>query len=116
MTSDNSFPNTSDPALEWNLRLRVVVPDPVPGYFHRPRLTEKLGSADRPIAIVKAPGGFGKTALLTDYCRRLSERGVPAAWLRIDGDYSRAIFETHLALAFRHAGVNVPDPASDAWH
>ena len=48
----------------------MVVPDPVPGYFHRPRLTEKLGSADRPIAVVKAPGGFGKTALLTDYCRR----------------------------------------------
>lgn len=116
MTSDNSFPNASDPALEWNLRLRVVVPDPVPGYFHRPRLTEQLGSTDRPIAVVKAPGGFGKTALLTDYCRRLSARGVPAAWLRIDGDYSRAIFETHLALAFRHAGVNVPDPASDAWH
>ncbi len=112
MTSDNGFPNT---ALEWNLRLRVVVPDPVPGYFHRPRLTEKLGSTDRPIALVKAPGGFGKTALLTDYCRRLIERGVPAAWLRIDGDYSRAVFEAHLAIAFRHAGVNAPDPASDAW-
>lgn len=116
MTSDNGFPNTPDPTLEWSLRLRVVVPDPVPGYFHRPRLTDKLVSTDHPIAVVRAPGGFGKTALLTDYCRRLSERDIPAAWLRIDGDYSRAIFETYLVLAFRHVGVNVPDPASGAWN
>ena len=103
-----------DPVPDWSQRLRVAVPEPAPGYFHRPRLTDKLASPDHPVTVVKAPGGFGKTALLTDYCRRLNARGVPAAWLRMDGDYTHAILETCLALAFRQAGVEVPDPASAA--
>ena len=106
---------TADPALEWSQRLRVSVPDPVPGYFDRPDLVKQLMATDHQITVLKAPGGFGKTALLVAYCRQLSERGIPTAWLRVDATDTRSIIETYLALAFRHMGVDVQAPGSDAW-
>ena len=115
MTSSNSLSSTAASALEWSQRLRVSVPDPVPGYFDRPNLIKQLMSTDHNIAVLKAPGGFGKTALLVAYCRRLRESGIPTAWLRIDAADTRSIIETYLALAFRHVGVDVPAPGSDAW-
>ena len=115
MTSSNSLSSTAAPALEWSQRLRVSVPDPVPGYFDRPDLVKQLMSTDHNIAVLKAPGGFGKTALLVAYCRRLRESGIPTAWLRIDAADTRSTIETYLALAFRHVGVDVPAPGSDAW-
>lgn len=115
MTSSNSLSSTAAPPQEWSQRLRVSVPDPVPGYFDRPDLIKQLMATDHHIAVLKAPGGFGKTALLVAYCRQLSERGIPTAWLRIDAADTRSTIETYLALAFRHVGVDVPAPGSDAW-
>ena len=115
MTSDNGIFNTTDPVRDWSLRFRVAVPAPVPDYFDRPALIERLMSTDHPIAVLKAPGGYGKTTLLAAYCRQFGERGLPAAWLRIDASDDRSNFESNLALAFRHAGVDVPESGSDAW-
>ena len=102
-------------AQDWSLRRRVDVADPVPGYLDRPALVERLASADHHIALLRAPGGFGKTTLLAAYCRLLSARGTPTAWLRIDTADTRSSTETWLALALRHAGVEVPEPGSDPW-
>ena len=113
MTSDNGSSFITDTAQDWSLHRRVAVPDPVPGYFDRPALTERLLSADHRMAVLKAPGGFGKTALLAAYCRRLGRNGVAVAWMRIDAAVGRSNIETHLACAFRHAGVHVPDPGPD---
>ena len=115
MISGNAFSSNTDPALDWSMHLRVAVPDPVPGYFERPALIERIMSTDHHIAVLKAPGGFGKTALLAAYCRRLGERGIPAAWLRIDAADDRVIIGSYLAHAFRHAGVDIPEPESNIW-
>ena len=102
-------------AQAWNLRRRAGIPDPVPGCLDRPALVERLAAADRQIALLRAPGGFGKTTLLAAHCRLLSDRGLAAAWLQIDAADTRSGTETWLALALRHAGVDVPDPGSDPW-
>ena len=115
MTSGIALSSNTDPALDWSMHLRVAVPDLVPGYFERPALIEQIMSTDHHIAVLKAPGGFGKTATLAAYCRRLGERGIPAAWLRFDAADDRVIIGTYLARAFRHAGVDVPEPESNIW-
>ena len=114
MTSDNGD-GIPDRLQNRILRRRIVVPDPAPGYFDRLALTERLTSADQPITVLRAPGGFGKTALLTSLCQRLSGRGIPAVWLQMDEGDTREQVETCLALAFRHAGVNVPALDSEEW-
>ena len=115
MTSDSGFSSTVDQSLDWNLRLRVTVPDPVPGYFDRPALIERLISSGRNVAVLRAPGGYGKTTLLAAYCRQLVERGLPAAWLQVDAADDRSNIEDYLALVLHKAGVDIPEPGSDAW-
>ena len=115
MISGEAFSSNTDPALDWSMRQRVAVPDLVPGYFERPVLIERIMSTDHHIAVLKAPGGFGKTALLTAYCRQLGERGIPAAWLRFDAADDCVNIGTYLAHAFRHAGIDIPDPESNIW-
>ena len=98
------------------LRRRTAVPDPVPGYFDRPALLERLMSPEYPVAVLRAPGGFGKTALLVALCRLLGDRGIAAAWLQMDEGDTREQVETCLALAFRQAGIDVPAPGPDDRH
>ena len=95
---------------------RTAVPDPVPNYFDRPALLDRLMSPDYPVAVLRAPGGFGKTALLSALCRLLDGRGLAAAWLQVDGADDRTQLETSLALAFRHAGIDVPASGPDDRH
>ena len=114
MTSNNGG-GIPESVLNRILHRRIAVPDPVPGYFDRPALIERLTSADQPITVLRAPGGFGKTALLTSLCLQLSRRGIPAAWLQMDEGDTREQIETCLALAFRHADVNVPTLDSEEW-
>jgi LuxR family maltose regulon positive regulatory protein len=58
---------------------RVIVPRLPPRYVTRPRLLARLdGAADRPLTLLAAGPGAGKTVLLADWVRR---GGVPVAWL-----------------------------------
>jgi LuxR family maltose regulon positive regulatory protein len=58
---------------------RVMVPRLPPRYLTRPRLLARLDSAaDRPLTLLAAGPGAGKTVLLADWVRR---GGVPVAWL-----------------------------------
>jgi len=57
----------------------VIVPQLPPRYIARPRLLERLDSAaDRPLTLLSAGPGAGKTVLLADWVRR---GDVPVAWL-----------------------------------
>ena len=107
----------SGSALAWFQRRRLKIPAPIPDYLHRPALVERAMPTNRRVVLLKAPGGFGKTALLAECCRTLSERGIATAWLCVDASDDLSDFETHLALAFRHSGIELPDPLdSDAWN
>jgi len=115
MTSDNGG-GIPGPVEDLILRRRTAVPDPLPGYFDRPALLERLMSPEYPVTVLRAPGGFGKTALLVALCRLLGDRGIPAAWLQVDETDTRTQVETCLAHAFRHAGIDIPAPGADDRH
>ena len=98
----------------WLMREKVAIPDRVTGYFHRPELMEFIRHTGRRGTVLTAPGGFGKTTLLSEYCRRAREAGILAGWLTLDIPDAPQILETHLVLALEEAGLNVLGVADDA--
>src|SRR5512133_2827884 len=91
-------PHTVGAEQDVLLATKLHVPRPRPGFLSRPRLLERLAEGVAgDLALVCAPAGFGKTALLADWARR-SQR--PVAWLSLDpGDNDPARFWRHVAAA-----------------
>lgn len=86
---------------------RVTVPGRVIGYLDRPALTHRCLPTNRRITVLYAPGGFGKTTVLSECCNVLAKQGVPTAWLDLGADDEPAALGAYLAFAFQHAGVDV---------
>ena len=104
-----------DLRLGWLLRQKVTIPGRTPGYMDRPGLVKRAMPTGNRLTVIAAPGGFGKTTLLAECCRRLVESGVVTAWLSIDPDDGAEVLDAYLAFAFRYAGLDVPDlPADDS--
>ena len=82
------------------LTTKLHIPDPGPRALDRPRLIQTLDRAAPalgPVILVRAPAGFGKTTLLSQW---LHSRATPAAWLSLDdGDNDRRSFWAHLVTA-----------------
>ena len=96
-------------ALPWPPGQKVAVPDRKAGYFHRAELVERHLPTRHSVTILKAPTGFGKTTLLAECCRTEMAQGVVTAWLSVDEQDGPTMLETHLSLAFRHAGLDVAE-------
>ena len=105
----------SGEALLWPPGQKVAIPERKAGYFHRPELVERHLPTRHSVIILRAPAGFGKTTLLAECCRSEMAQGVLTAWLSIDEQDGPTVLETHLSLAFRHAGLEVAEGAS-AFH
>ena len=103
-------PDWSAPA--WLLRHRVTVPEPTAHHVHRGGLIDRCLPTHRPLTVLLAGGGFGKTTLLADCCRTLREKGVPTAWLSLEDD-APGMLDNYLALAFEAAGLDVRLEAVD---
>jgi LuxR family maltose regulon positive regulatory protein len=68
-----------DPLLVTKLRM----PRPPPHLVPRSHLTEQLQRAmERPLTLIAAPAGFGKTTLLSAW---LAQAPLPVAWVSLDG-------------------------------
>jgi len=53
----------------------------------RPRLLALLDEGlTRPLTLISAPAGFGKTTLLSEWCHSPAGRDFPVAWLSLDHD------------------------------
>src|SRR6266700_4847368 len=80
------------------LATKLHVPRPQPGFVPRPRLVQALDEGlARGLALVCAPAGAGKTALLADWAWH-GQR--PVAWLSLDAaDNDPARFWRHAAAA-----------------
>jgi LuxR family maltose regulon positive regulatory protein len=79
------------------------------GWVERARLLDVLdGAVHRPVALVAAPAGYGKTTVLAQWlAARRGERA--AAWVSLDaGDNDPARLWTHVATALHRAGCPLP--------
>ena len=66
------------------LRTKLYVPSRRPHLVARPRLTARLNeSLTRPLTLLSAPPGFGKTTLLCEWIAQVKPR---VAWLVLDAD------------------------------
>ena len=83
------------------------------GYVHRPELVDRATPTRRRLTVLQASGGFGKTTLLAECCRRLRREGIATAWMSLDEHDEPAVLDAYIALACATAGLNLFD-VSDA--
>ena len=100
-------PKSSQP--HWLLTSRVTVPPRPAGHLDRPELVGRCNDPDHRITVLKAPGGFGKTTLMGEICRRREALGTLVAWLTVMQDDTPEVIGRYLAHAFQSAGLDLPD-------
>lgn len=85
------------------LTTKLYVPAARPETVERRRLTERLAAGlQRPLTLVSAPAGFGKTTLLSNWRASPEGRACLVAWLSLDpGDNDPARFWAYVLAAFR---------------
>ncbi len=88
------------------LATKLHVPQPPLQLVRRPHLVERLQQAvERPLTLIAAPAGFGKTTLLSTW---LEHASLPAAWISLeqdDDDLTRFWSYVFTALARVHQGL-----------
>lgn len=86
------------------LALKIMPPRTRKNMLPRTRLDRRImRSADKPVAIVEAPTGYGKTLLLAQWRRAAMLEGAAGAWLRLDEcDNDRRLLHG-IAMAVRQA-------------
>ena len=91
-----------DSFLETKLHQPPVREEWVP----RPRLVDQLERAvERPVVLIAAPAGYGKTTLVAQWLARHRAAGRAAAWVALDsGDNDPARLWTHVTAALQRAG------------
>ena len=89
------------------LAQKITILDRVPGYVHRPDLIDRALPTRRRVTVLRATGGFGKTVLLAECCRQVSDDGVPVAWVSLDEHDTAAMLEGYIAAAFVQAGLSI---------
>src|SRR4051812_32545531 len=87
------------------LSTRLVLPHPAPDLIPRPALLRRLTeAASRPLTLVAAPAGAGKTSLASSWARAGLAPGS-VAWVSLDGErLTRPAFWT-LVLESVHAAL-----------
>ncbi|MEJ2710756.1 MAG: LuxR C-terminal-related transcriptional regulator [Anaerolineales bacterium] len=92
------------------LKTKLYTPPVRPEFIRRPRLVARLNQGlARPLILVSAPAGSGKTVLLSDWVR---QAGLPAAWLSLDpGDQDLNRFMDYLCGALQSIHPETGDTA-----
>ncbi len=82
------------------LRTKLHIPRPRRGALGRDRLVERLdGAPRRPLTLISAPAGFGKTSLVAEW---LHQADIPACWLTLDREDDDPVrFWTYVVEALR---------------
>ena len=71
------------------LHTKLAIPPARADRVPRPRLIEQFeASLERPLILICAPAGFGKTSLITDWYEQSESSGIPLAWLSLDEEDS----------------------------
>jgi LuxR family maltose regulon positive regulatory protein len=94
--------STAESGAMSDLTLKATPPRAPRHLLVRPRLAvEDPQFRDRPLILVQAPAGFGKTSLLAQWRRELLARGAVVAWLSGQAGDDPARFVQGLVLAVR---------------
>ena len=107
--TEGGGPAAAEQALPWLLQQKISVPERAEGYFHRAALVELTLPTQRCVTVLMAPGGFGKTTLLAECCRRLAGDGVPTAWVSLDEQDEPGALDSCIAFACQSAGLEFAD-------
>jgi ATP/maltotriose-dependent transcriptional regulator MalT len=97
------------------LSTKLYIPPVRPHLVARPRLIERLNEGlSRPLTLLSAPPGFGKTTLLTTW---LEQQPLPAAWLSLDErDNDLARFLGYLVAALASVQPEIGRQALNRLH
>ncbi len=97
------------------LKTKMHIPTARQNFVARPRLIAKLNEGlTRPLTLISAPPGFGKTTLVTAW---LEQQPQPAAWLSLDeSDNDLARFLTYLVTALETVHADVGRRALNRLH
>ena len=68
----------------------------------------------RRLTVLQASGGFGKTSLLAECCRRLRDDGVPTAWVSVGEQDEPGVLDAYIAYACRSAAADAVAGAEKA--
>ena len=107
--TEGGGPAAAEQPPPWLLQQKISVPERAAGYFHRGRLVELTLPTQRCATVLMAPGGFGKTTLLAECCRRLARDGVPTAWVSLDEEDEPGVLDSYIAFACQRAGLDIAD-------
>jgi LuxR family maltose regulon positive regulatory protein len=93
------------------IRTKLHRPFTRPDLVSRPRLQARIAEGlRRPLTLVAAPAGFGKTTLVAS---SIDECGVPVAWLSLDKDDNQVKrFLRYLVAALQEAGGSIESEAA----
>jgi ATP/maltotriose-dependent transcriptional regulator MalT len=88
------------------LATKHYVPKWRPALVTRPNLIERLDQgAERKLALISAPAGFGKTTLISEWVTRCER---PVAWLSLDeADSDLSRFLTYLVAALQSVAPSI---------
>jgi LuxR family maltose regulon positive regulatory protein len=79
---ENAPPPAREPQTTFFLRTKLLPPRPAPALLSRPRLTERLlANLARPVTLITANAGSGKTTLVADFVRTHARSFV---WYQLD--------------------------------
>ncbi|MAW82025.1 MAG: hypothetical protein CMI63_17445 [Parvularcula sp.] len=99
---------SSDVIAPWLLRSKITPPRQLLSVLPRPALVALLDKgAEGALIILEAPGGYGKTCLLSEWKDRRQEQGETVCWLSVDEDDDADTFLAYLAFAAHASGVDV---------
>ena len=105
LSAQGAVRSGDDRRLPWLLGQKIAVPGRVAGHLERTKLAERVMPTHRRLTVLQAPGGFGKTTLLAECCRRLRDEGVRTAWISVDEQDEPGVLDTYIAYACEGAAT-----------
>ena len=91
----------------WLLKSKVAPPRQLLSIIERPKLINALDiGAEGALVILEAPGGYGKSCLLSQWRDKIEAEGASVCWLSIDEDDDPETFIAYLAYAAHEAGLD----------
>lgn len=99
-------------STSWLWAAKVTPPQRAPFHLDRKNLLKEAENSHWNVVNLTAPGGFGKTTLLAELCRRARRRNEVAGWLTVDVDDTAETIGLYMAFALKQAGFAIAESSS----